>query len=31
VHGVDLGSLYELAEALCEQGVGAPALSEAVS
>jgi hypothetical protein len=28
VEGVDLGSLYELAEALCEQGVGAQALSE---
>jgi anion-transporting ArsA/GET3 family ATPase len=31
VHGVDLGSLYELAEALCEQGVGAPALSGVAS
>jgi hypothetical protein len=27
VEGVDLGSLYELAEALMEQGVGEPALS----
>jgi tryptophan 2,3-dioxygenase len=28
VEGVDLGSLYELAEALMEQGAGAPVLSE---
>jgi anion-transporting ArsA/GET3 family ATPase len=28
VEGVDLGSLYELAEALMEQGIGAPALGE---
>jgi anion-transporting ArsA/GET3 family ATPase len=31
VDGVDLGSLYELAEALVEQGVGAQALREVVS
>jgi hypothetical protein len=28
VDGLDLGSLYELAELLCEQGVGASALTE---
>jgi hypothetical protein len=28
VDGVDLGSLYELAESLCDQGVGEAAISE---
>ena len=31
VEGVDLGSLYELAESLCEQGVGDPSPAEARS